>query len=38
MPPLDDLSSFVKPAIPLAPLTWFGLGGNAEYLAQSSHR
>lgn len=34
MPPLDDFQSFVQPAVPLAPLTWFRLGGPAEYLAR----
>lgn len=34
MPPLDDFAEFVKPQAPLAPLTWFRLGGNAEYLAR----
>ncbi len=34
MPPLDEFSAFVKPDEPLAPLTWFRLGGPAEYMAR----
>lgn len=34
MPPLDDFRSFVQPSVPLGPLTWFRLGGPAEYLAR----
>lgn len=34
MPPLDDFRSFVQPAVSLATLTWFRLGGPAEYLAR----
>ncbi|GIW87576.1 MAG: UDP-N-acetylenolpyruvoylglucosamine reductase [Isosphaeraceae bacterium] len=34
MGPFDDLSDFVRPSVPLAPLTWFRLGGPAEYLAR----
>jgi UDP-N-acetylmuramate dehydrogenase len=30
----SDMSGFVTPAVPLAPLTWFRLGGPAEYLAR----
>jgi UDP-N-acetylmuramate dehydrogenase len=34
MPLLDEFRAFVKPGEPLAPLTWFGLGGPAEFLAR----
>lgn len=34
MPPLDEFRDFVRPAQPLAPLTWFRLGGPAEFLAR----
>ncbi len=34
MSPLDDFAEFVQPQVPLAPLTWFRLGGPAEYLAR----
>lgn len=34
MPPLDDFRAVVTPIAPLAPLTWFRLGGSAEYLAR----
>lgn len=34
MLPLEEFRAFVKPAEPLAPLTWFRLGGRAEYLAR----
>ncbi len=38
MPQLDDLQTFVTPDVPLAPLTWFRLGGNAQYLARPRSR
>jgi UDP-N-acetylmuramate dehydrogenase len=38
MPPLDDLRTFVTPDEPLAPLTWFRLGGPAQYLARPKTR
>jgi UDP-N-acetylmuramate dehydrogenase len=38
MPQLDDLQTFVTPDVPLAPLTWFRLGGNAQYLARPKSR
>jgi len=31
---LDEFRGFVTPAEPLAPLTWFRLGGKAEFLAK----
>jgi UDP-N-acetylmuramate dehydrogenase len=34
MRPLDEFRDFVKPDEPLAPLTWFRVGGAAEYLAR----
>jgi UDP-N-acetylmuramate dehydrogenase len=34
MRPLDEFRDFVKPGEPLAPLTWFRVGGPAEYLAR----
>lgn len=34
MRPLDEFGHFVQPNQPLAPLTWFRLGGAAEYLAR----
>ncbi len=34
MPPLDDFRAFVKQDEPLAPLTWFRLGGPADWLAR----
>jgi UDP-N-acetylmuramate dehydrogenase len=34
MGPFDDLSDYVRPSEPVAPLTWFRLGGPAEYLAR----
>jgi UDP-N-acetylmuramate dehydrogenase len=34
MPSFDDFREFVKTAEPLAPLTWFRLGGPAEFLAR----
>ncbi len=34
MGPFEDLREFVQSAEPLAPLTWFRLGGPAEYLAR----
>jgi UDP-N-acetylmuramate dehydrogenase len=34
MPLLDDFREFVTAGEPLAPLTWFRLGGPAEYLAR----
>ncbi len=34
MRPLDEFEQFLKTAEPLAPLTWFRLGGPAEYLAR----
>lgn len=34
MPALDDFREFVQRDQPIAPLTWFRLGGNAEYLAR----
>ena len=38
MPPLDDLRTFVTPDEPLAPLTWFRLGGPAQYVARPKSR
>jgi len=34
MRPFDGLESFVRTDIPLAPLVWFRLGGNAAYFAK----
>ena len=34
MSPFDDFRGIVRPAEPLAPYTWFRLGGPAEYLAR----
>jgi UDP-N-acetylmuramate dehydrogenase len=34
MPRLDDFREFVRPGEALAPLTWFRLGGPAEFLAR----
>jgi UDP-N-acetylmuramate dehydrogenase len=34
MGPFDDVREIVKESVPLAPLTWFRLGGPAEYLAR----
>lgn len=34
MPPLDEFRAFVRADEPLAPLTWFRLGGPAEFLAR----
>jgi UDP-N-acetylmuramate dehydrogenase len=34
MPRFDDFREFVRTDAPLAPLTWFRLGGPAEYLAR----
>jgi UDP-N-acetylmuramate dehydrogenase len=34
MPPLDEFRDFVTADEPLAPLTWFRLGGPAEFLAR----
>ncbi len=34
MHPLDEFRNFVNPGEPLAPLTWFRLGGPAEFLAR----
>jgi UDP-N-acetylmuramate dehydrogenase len=34
MPLLDDFRDIVRPSEPIAPLTWFRLGGPAEYLAR----
>jgi len=34
MGPLEEFRAFTKPDEPLAPLTWFRLGGRAEFLAR----
>src|SRR6478609_4641545 len=34
MHPLDGFREFVAESVPLAPLTWFRLGGSAQYLAR----
>lgn len=34
---LDDFREIVRPGQPLAPLTWFRLGGPAEWLARPRH-
>jgi UDP-N-acetylmuramate dehydrogenase len=34
MAALDDFRAIVTPSLPLAPLTWFRLGGPAEYVAR----
>ena len=34
MGPFDDFREFVKSSEPLAPLTWFRLGGPAQYFAE----
>ena len=34
MQPFDEYPGIVKAGAPLAPMTWFRLGGNAEYLAR----
>ena len=34
MHPLDDFLEIVSPAAPLAPLTWFRLGGPADFLVR----
>jgi UDP-N-acetylmuramate dehydrogenase len=34
MPPFDGLQDFVRPAVPLASLVWFRLGGHASFFAQ----
>lgn len=34
MHPLDDFREIATPAVPLAPLTWFRMGGPADYLVR----
>lgn len=34
MPLLNDLPEFCRPDVPLAPMTWFRLGGPAEWLVE----
>src|SRR5262245_12994371 len=34
MGPFDDFREIIRASEPLAPLTWFRLGGPAEYLAR----